>query len=196
MLSTFNFFNKTILSQKLTSAPMPTRPPLKIKLALPPETLPGTLLPAQELESQLMLCLHHTQDMPNTSNLDLRTIPFQRLTSALMPTKPLLKIKLAPPLETLLGTPSPLPEPESQLLPPPLHIQDMPSTFNWRLPQRPTSAPTPTRLPPTMRLAPPPATLPGTPPPHPELETQLMPSLIHTQDTNFTESKSPSDWMK
>ena len=88
----------------------------------PQETLLGTLILLLELESQLMLKLHHTQDMPFISKLA------QLLTNALTQTKQLKLMKHAPSQETLPGTPILLQEQVSQLMLNLHHTQDMLST--------------------------------------------------------------------
>ena len=86
------------------------------------ETLHGTLIPLQELVSQLMLRLHHTQDMPFIFRLIHLTI------IALTQTKQLKLMKHALNQETLLGTLTLPPELESQLTHNLHHTQDMLST--------------------------------------------------------------------
>ena len=135
----------------------------------------------------------HTQLILSIFNLDLRDIPFQTPMPALTPTRPPPRMRLAVPLVTLLGTLSLLLE----LLSHPrlwmLLIQAMLSTSNWKLPQPPTHAPTPTRPPPRMRLAPLTETPPGTLTPPPEPETQPRPWMLHTQDTPSTERNTRSE---
>jgi len=187
MLSIFNFSKRVIPFQKLTSAPTPTRRPLKMSHAQLQETLLGTQLLPQELASHLRPWLPHTQAMPSMFSSVLMDTPFQRQTFAQTPTRRPLRMRPAPPQEIPLGTP---------LLPLELashprlwlpHTQAMPSTSSWRLPLFQTSAPTPTRLPPRMRTALRQETLPGTPLPPPELEIQQTPWPIHIQDTLSTE---------
>jgi hypothetical protein len=146
------------------------------------ETPLGTQLLPLELESQLMLKLLLIQDMLSIFNFLL----LQRLTLALTLIKLLLLMSLALLQEILPGTPKPHQELETQLMLKLLLIQDIPFTSKcWMkviLSQRPTSALTPTRLPPRMRLAPPPETLHGTLSPPPELESQLTLKLLLIQD--------------
>jgi hypothetical protein len=134
---------KSKLLQWLQLAPTQTKPPLRIKLAPLLEILLGTLSLLQELLSQKMLKLIHTQDMLNICNLMLRLLLLEKVllekdslvlltskfhllpTPALTQTRLPLMMKLAPLLETQLGTPSLPPELLSQLMPWLYHIQDM-----------------------------------------------------------------------
>jgi hypothetical protein len=163
--------------------------------ALLPETPLGTPKPLPELLSQRMLCLRHIQLTLSTSNFFKKDTLSQKQISALTPIKLLLRMRHALLKETLLGTPSPLPEPLSQPMPRLPHIQLTPSTSNLdlrvTLTQRPTFALTQTRPLPRMRLAPLPETPPGIPSPLPEPLSQLTPRPPHIQPTLSTFNSNP-----
>jgi len=83
------------------------------------EILLGTLIPLLELQSQLMLRLHHIQDMLSIYKL------IQQLILVSTQTKLLKLMNHAASLETLLGTLIRLQELQSQLTLKPHHTQDM-----------------------------------------------------------------------
>ena len=141
------------------------------------ETLPGTPILLQEQVSQLMLKLHHTQDMPFISKLA------QLLTNALTQTKQLKLMNHALNQETQPGTLILLLELVNQLMLKHHHTQDM--LFIFRLTHLLTHASTQIKQLKLMRHALNQETQPGTLIPHQELESQLMLKLHHTQDMLF-----------
>jgi len=147
--------------------------------ALNQETQPGTLIPHPELESQLMLRLHHIQIMPSMFNW----MYHQLLIPVLIQTKQLRLMNHALSQETLPGTLTLLPELESQLMLKHHHTQDMLSIF--RLTQQLTLALTQIKLLRLMNHAPNQETLHGTLTLLLELESQLMHKHHHIQDMLF-----------
>jgi hypothetical protein len=86
-----------------TSVLTQTKPLVLINIAILPETQHGTLLPAPELLTHMVLLMLHTQDTSSISNLILKVLMLLK-TSALTQTKPLVLINIAIPPETQHGT--------------------------------------------------------------------------------------------
>jgi hypothetical protein len=126
--STFSLDLRVTLSQRKTFALTLTRQLLRMRPATLPETPHGTLSPPPEPLSQRMLWPLPIQHTPSISNSVPMLLLLQRLTTALTPTKPLLKMRHAPPPETPPGTPSPPQELLSQLMLKLPHTQLSPST--------------------------------------------------------------------
>jgi len=124
ILSIFNLDLRDTPFQTPISVLTSTRPPPRMSHAVPLVTLLGTLSLPQELVSHQRLWKLLIQAMLSTSNWKL----LQKQTIALTPTKPPPWMRLAPLTETLPGTLTPPPEPETQPRLWPIHTQDTPST--------------------------------------------------------------------
>jgi len=142
------------------------------------ETPPGTHILLQELESQLMLKLHHTQDMLSIYKLT----HYLTLASTQIKQPKLMKPAILP--EILLGTLIPHLELEHQLMHNQLHIQDtlFMYRFHHQAHQLLMLALTQTKQPRLMRHAAPQETQLGTLILLLELLNQLTPSHHHIQD--------------
>ena len=182
--------------QRKIPAPMPTKPLELIRNALLQETLLGTPTLLLDPSTNTNHSEVHTQTMLSTFRLRPRPrrSKFQRRTHAPMPTRLLELTKSALLQEIPLGTLTQLPDLSISTNHLVDHTQTMPSTFKLRPRLRRsrfqplTHAPMLTKLPVSIRNAPPQVTQPGTLTPPLGLSTSTNHSVAHTQITLSTES--------